>query len=255
MKWYQDKIYLLPSDVSDIYKIDFANNMDIEILNPFYSKVSHLFNEFKTTRYKFIEDSFSNWDLPIKRNYAINYSMLNNFQKIVLIDDDIRGISPEVLEKGCRCLDYYSVAGCFVEDYPDTSIFGHLERASNIPVQTFISGSFLFLTTKNICSFFPQIYNEDWLFMLPFILKKDICSFGNIQQLEYDPFSNPHRAAFQEFGEIIADCLYALIWNKLYHLRNSLAVWDNFIRSRRQKLFEFLDLFSDYKIKKILIWL
>ena len=60
--------------------------------------------------------------------------------------------------------------------------------------------------------FFPDIYYEDWLFFY------DAASAGRlgtsrrkVTQLAYNPFADPQRAAWQEFGDVLAEGLYALL--------------------------------------------
>jgi len=176
------------------------------------------------------------WDLPIKRNYALWYSLKNGFEKILLVDDDIRGLTSKSLTSGSESLDKFIVSGCFVEDFPDTSVIGHLERVTGEDVYPFLSGSFLFLRPSKALGFFPNIYNEDWLFMACHILDGSICSFGSIAQLPYDPFVDDYRPKFQEFGEVIAEGLYGLIEDHSYERRYDPQTWTETISKRRTSL-------------------
>ena len=140
------------------------------------------------------------------------------------------------MNKAIKLLNDYVISGCFVEDFPDTSILGHILRVIGEQEYMFLSGSFLFFKPFEVYGFFPNIYNEDWIFMLPHILTRSVCSFGSIFQLPYNPFSDPNRAAFQEFGEIIAEGLYTLVSIKNYERRYEPQVWENEIIERRQTL-------------------
>ncbi len=101
-------------------------------------------------------------------------------------------------------------------------------------------------------SFFPKIYNEDWLFMLPHVIDNTICSFGSIQQLPYDPFANPCKAAFEEFGDIIAEGLYTLLSSNNYDIRFKKEVWDDIINERRETLISLKQTFRESRIQEVI---
>jgi hypothetical protein len=157
-----------------------------------------------------------------------------------------------VLNVGTKCLDNYILSGCFVKDFPDLSVICHLEKLSGEDIIPFLSGSFLFIRPFSSYYFFPKIYNEDWLFMLPHIIDKTICSFGSIRQLSYDPFNNEYLAGFQEFGEIIAEGLYALLSSNAYDFRFKKEAWEHVINERRDTLTSLKDTFTDSRILKII---
>jgi hypothetical protein len=128
------------------------------------------------------------------------------------------------------------MAGCFVDDFVDTSVMGHLERATGDPVYPFLSGSFLLLRPHDVKGFFPCIYNEDWLFMILRILDQSICSYGSVGQLKFDPFRDSTRSVFQEFGDVLVDGLYALLADNQYSRRHDKKVWAGIIEQRREFL-------------------
>ncbi len=172
----------------------------------------------------------------MKRNFALWYSKNKPYERVLLVDDDIRGLTQAKLNLGSKYLEEYIIAGCFVDDFPDTSVVGHLELMYGTNEYMFLSGSFLYINVVKARGFFPNIYNEDWLFMLDHILDHSICSFGTIQQIPYNPFNDKKRALFQEFGDIISDGLYKLISEKKYDLRYNYRVWKEIIVERRQLL-------------------
>lgn len=56
---------------------------------------------------------------------------------------------------------------------------------------------------------------------------------GDAGQLQYNPFENPQRAASEEFGDLLAEGLYAL-FNEGYGLhRATRSYWEEFIGVRR----------------------
>lgn len=179
---------------------------------------------------------FGEWDLPAKRNYALWYARRHRFSRILLLDDDIRGFQATALAAGANALHAFVISGFFVDDFPDTSAIGHVEIESGELVWTFLSGSCLFVRADGDLGFFPPIYNEDWLFMIPHIAHWLVSSLGAIRQKPYDPFSRSSVARFQEFGEIIADGLLALVASGRYHERLNCDTWRQLLRLHRDWL-------------------
>lgn len=58
--------------------------------------------------------------------------------------------------------------------------------------------------------FFPDIYNEDWFFFSAEASARELTSAGEARQRQYDPFADPGRARREEFGDLLAEGLYAL---------------------------------------------
>jgi hypothetical protein len=173
------------------------------------------------------------WDLPLKRNYALWHAWLQGYSRILILDDDICGLDDIQLLAGTAALSRWRLAGYFVDDFPDTSVVGHIERSVGEPVLPFLSGSCLFIRTDVEAPFFPPLYNEDWIFMAPHIELQAVCSLGVVQQEFYDPFSSLAASTFQEPGEIIADGLFALLAARRYSDRLSPSVWATLISQRR----------------------
>lgn len=236
IRWYEGPIYLIPSNQHDIMPLTWDVNQNVQVLYPIDSGFTAFSRNLKTSKLKRTNSYCLTWDLPLKRNYILWYSMKRAYKHVLLIDDDIRQLEPNVLRTGSNCLKDYVLSGCFVEEYPDISIVGHLERNSGLQIHTFLSGSFLFIRIADTHGFFPNIYNEDWLFMLHHVKERSICSFGSISQLPYNPFRDARKASFQEFGEIIAEGLYALINANQYECRYEHQMWSNIIDERRDSL-------------------
>ena len=124
-----------------------------------------------------------------------------------------------------------------VTDFPDNSVVCHAHRQTGAFQDVFISGSVLAVNCPEVTSFFPDIYNEDWLFFYDDARARRLGGSGrNATQLHYDPFGQPSRAECQEFGDALAEGLYALL-----HLGAGAAdatrdYWDHFLAARRQFL-------------------
>jgi hypothetical protein len=210
--------------------------MDLHILHAHADGFGSFFRNLRTSHHKHTIACSTTWDLPLKRSFALSHALANGYQKILFIDDDIRTPNASVLTAGAMWLDRYAVAGCFVDDFVDTSLVGHLEREAGEDVYSFLSGSFLFVKPSEAFGFFPGVYNEDWLFMIPHVLTGSICSFGSVRQLPFDPFKEINKARFQEFGDVVAEGLYSLILSKDYERRFNLSFWEEVIAERFEVL-------------------
>ena len=83
-------------------------------------------------------------------------------------------------------------------------------------------------------SFFPEIYNEDWLFFFDHASQGMLANSQlKATQLKYSPFANPRRAAWQEFGDLIAEGLYSLAHLGLPIEVATREYWGYFLEARR----------------------
>jgi hypothetical protein len=79
---------------------------------------------------------------------------------------------------------------------------------------------------------FPDVYNEDWFAFAAEAHVTGVAHVGNVSQIEYNPFEDPQRAAFEEFGDLIAEGIYAL-FNDGYGLsRATMSYWNYFLDAR-----------------------
>jgi hypothetical protein len=141
------------------------------------------------------------------------------WNRIFFMDDDIREIDVAAILDTVSLLGTegplgagYRTAAMMVHDFPDNSVVCHARRAINEYQDVFVSGSVLAVDTKVPFGFFPDIYNEDWLFFYRDAAAKRLASSSSkVRQIPYDPFADPQRAASQEFGDVIAEGLYTLL--------------------------------------------
>lgn len=250
LNFYKGPIYLMPSEEEDLKHVSWDNHLKVLPILLKDTNFLSFFYGLLTTNNVFYDNT--SWDLPLKRNYALYFSRKNGYSKILLIDDDIRGLNLDTLKLGSQSLNDYILSGCFVEDFPDISIVEHLVVVSGEKIVPFLSGSFLFIKPFSSYSFFPNIYNEDLLFMLPHIIDRSICCFGSIQQLPFDPFQDPSKASFQEFGDIIAEGFFALLSSGLYEHRFNKKAWDHILNERRKTLLYLKDTLKDIRIQNII---
>lgn len=241
LTWYDGQIILLASKDTDLSKIIRLPNSKLRILDYSTSTIIDEILKLKTFQIKNPLHQVDEWDLPLKRNFALVYSIQKGFQNILLVDDDISGITPKILYKGTKALETNKIAGCLVDGFPDTSVIGHIEQKRGEFYYPFLGGSFIFIKTLEINSFFPLIYNEDWLFMIPSINLREISAVDTVQQKPYDPFYDIGRVKLQEFGEIIAEGLFELISEAKYSERFDSLFWDDYIDYRRSYVSKLLN--------------
>ena len=101
----------------------------------------------------------------------------------------------------------------------------------------FISGAALAVDCRQDIGFFPDIYNEDWLFFFDNASRGQLGSSGReVTQLRYDPFADPQRAAWQEFGDVLAEGLYALLEHGMGAEYATSEYWSYFLAARQRFL-------------------
>lgn len=178
-----------------------------------------------------------NGDLSVKRNLGLLLARMVGWKRIFFMDDDIRDLALADLTATVSMLDRprITVAGMQVEDYPDNSVVCHARRETGDRQDVFVSGSCLAIDCTNYVSFFPEVYNEDWFFFYDAVRERRVgCLQRTAKQLYYDPFRNPRRARHQEFGDVLAEGLYALIHKEAGNGEATRDYWANFIAARRK---------------------
>jgi hypothetical protein len=210
---------------------------------------SHEFFEFETTDWVRKElpavcagrDS----DLSVKRNVGLVLARMLGWRRIFFMDDDIRDLDAAVLRSTVSLLagdDYYHSAAMSTDEFPDNSVVCHARRAIGEFQGVFVSGSALAVDCTVSFSFFPDIYNEDWLFFYQDAAKGRLGHPGHFAtQLRYNPFADPQRAAGQEFGDVIAEGLYALLEEGLGADQATGERWEQFLADRKRILEEILE--------------
>jgi hypothetical protein len=83
-------------------------------------------------------------------------------------------------------------------------------------------------------AFFPDVYNEDWFFFSEEAAGHKIAKVGVSRQRKYDPYEDPNRAAQEEFGDLLAEGLYARLDINEDISEVDTAYWGAFIESRIQ---------------------
>jgi hypothetical protein len=182
-----------------------------------------------------------NGDLSTKRNLGLLLARMLGWSRIFFMDDDVRDVLLADLRATVSMLDRYRSVGMRVTNYADNSVVCHAHRATGANQDVFVSGSVLAVNCQQPFGFFPEIYNEDWLFFYDDVRAGRLgWSERDVTQLPYDPFENVERAERQEFGDILAEGLYALL-----HLDSDLSTapdryWNKFLATRKRFLEEII---------------
>jgi hypothetical protein len=176
-------------------------------------------------------------DLSMKRNVGLVLAKMAGWRRVFFLDDDIRDISYPDLQRTVDMLRSFSAAGMWVTDFPDNSIVCHANRMTGGSQDVFVSGAALAVDCQGDIGFFPDIYNEDWLFFFDAASKGELGnSYLKATQLYYYPFANAERAAWQEFGDVLAEGLYTLLHRRRDVGQATSEYWGKFLEARRNFL-------------------
>jgi hypothetical protein len=174
-------------------------------------------------------------DLSAKRNLGLMLSRLLGWSRVLFLDDDITRLNPaDVLDAG-GLLDAHNAVGLQVGGFPDHSVVCHAYREAGGAQQSFIGGGALAVNVQRGTSFFPEIYNDDWFFLLDGDKGiQPVAVTGSVIQYPYDPFRTPERARAEEFGDVLAEGIYWLLDQHLSIADADRAHWAAFLTKRRQ---------------------
>lgn len=193
-------------------------------------------------------------DLSLKRNMALLMARLQDWRKIVFLDDDIGTTAEEGVQRAAladdavsrlsAALDTHQIAGLACREFPDNSVVCHARRLAGLAQGSFVSGAALGVNcTDQPLPLFPNQYNEDWFFFSRRAAARDIAYVGDAIQKAYDPFDNPERARQEEFGDLLAEGLFTLFEKQPEEMehRSRLAAadnryWNQYIPARREMI-------------------
>ena len=177
--------------------------------------------------------SYYETNLSTKRNLGLLLALMVGWDHIFFLDDDIRDIGHPDLQSTVSMLARYRTAGMPVTRFPDNSAACHAHRETGGQQDVFISGSALAVDMRQKVGFFANLYNEDWLFFYDDAASGQLGSSARkITQIVYNPFADPQRAAWQEFGDVLAEGLYALLDRGLGLEEATRDYWSDFLQAR-----------------------
>jgi hypothetical protein len=172
-------------------------------------------------------------DVSTKRNLALLLSHMLHWKRVVFLDDDIHVPNPADLSRAVSLLDTHTAAGLRIGGFPDNSVVCHAFREAGGSQGTFIGGGALAVDVKRNRSFFPNVYNEDWFFLLDAGKRlQPVATIGQVFQDPYDPY-RPDRARAEEFGDVLAEGTFWLLDQGRSASDGDLAHWRDFLAKRR----------------------
>ncbi|MEU8251584.1 GNAT family N-acetyltransferase [Nonomuraea sp. NPDC048916] len=150
-------------------------------------------------------------DTGPKRNLGLMLAKLAGWERVVFLDDDIVVPDPEDLLRAAGLLDTYDRVALSVKWFHDNSVICHSNRDTGEEQATFVGAGAMAVAANRAPAFFPAVYNEDWLDLLGDTRLRPTAVVGTVVQRPYDPYLSPDRARTEEFGDILAEGLYALL--------------------------------------------
>jgi hypothetical protein len=173
-------------------------------------------------------------DVSIKRNLALVLSHALRWQRVVFLDDDIRVPDPGELSRAAGLLDSHSAVGLAIGGFPDNSMVCHAFRQAGGWQEMFIGGGALAVGVANNRSFFPNVYNEDWFFVLEAGKRlQSVATVGQVLQNPYDPY-RVERARDEELGDVLAEGTFWLLDQGKPASDGDLAHWRDFLAHRKE---------------------
>jgi|HubBroStandDraft_1064217.scaffolds.fasta_scaffold106911_1 hypothetical protein len=173
-------------------------------------------------------------DLSTKRNLALALSHKLRWNRIVFLDDDIRVPDPRDLSRAAGLLDAHMAVGLGIEGFPDNSVVCHAFRDAGGNQETFIGGGALAVEMRQNRSFFPNIYNDDWFFVLDAGKRlQPVATVGQVLQYPYDPY-RVERARAEEFGDVLAEGIFWLLDQGKSASDGDQQHWQDFLVHRKR---------------------
>ncbi|MEV6640391.1 hypothetical protein [Amycolatopsis sp. NPDC051371] len=172
-------------------------------------------------------------DTSLKRNLGLLVSILAGWERILFLDDDIILPQPSDLTAAAGLLAEHPVVGLANAGMKDNSVVCHAVRDAGGKQDTFIGGGALVVGEAAFSSFFPNIYNEDWFFLLDGLRLRPSAEVGTAWQYPYDPY-NDRRARGEELGDTLAEGVFGLLDNGRGLADATHRYWEEFLRERRQ---------------------
>ncbi|GIM94137.1 hypothetical protein [Paractinoplanes toevensis] len=177
-------------------------------------------------------------DLSLKRNLGLLIARAAGWDRVLFLDDDICGVLPDELAGAAEHLNTgrYRAVGLNNTGFADNSVVCHAYRAVGADQDTFIGGGAMIINPLATRSFFPNIYNEDWFFLLGDGVPFRAARSGTMVQRSYNPFATPRRATNEELGDTLAEGLYWMLDFGQDPAAGSPAFWGDFVFRRRALL-------------------
>jgi hypothetical protein len=207
----------------------------IDVVGNSYGLPAFLTTRFMKRHVNFARPS----DTSMKRNLALYLSRLAGWRRVLFLDDDICDVPSTCVRAAAGLLRKYDIVGLHNMGYPDNSVVCHLHRELGGGQSQFIGVGGMAVSLWANRSFFPNIYNQDWFFILGTGVPLRIAVTGQMKQKRYDPFADADRARREEFGDCLAEGLFWLLDHGLPIQVADEAHWEDFL-GRRAHLIGYL---------------
>lgn len=172
-------------------------------------------------------------DTSAKRNLALMLAYMLGWQRIAFLDDDIEVPNSSDLKNAAGLLDTFNGVGLSIGGYPDNSAVCHAYRLIGGKQDSFIGGGALAVETTRNRSFFPDIYNEDWFYLLdPEKGLQPLAITGIVVQRPYEPFRED-RARAEELGDVLAEGIFWLLDQERTLTDADSKHWRSYLARRR----------------------
>jgi len=172
-------------------------------------------------------------DLSTKRNLGLVLARMLDWKRLMFLDDDIYGISKRDVDALAAGLNDHSISVLIPDKFEDNSVACHAHRLGGGEQGKFASaGGMGVQVDRDDLAFFPNIYNEDWFFFSEEAASRKIIKVGESRQRTYNPYADPERAVKEEFGDLLAEGLYARLDHEQGVHGADAAYWAAFIKNR-----------------------
>ena len=189
------------------------------------------------------------WTLGTCRNYSLLLALVRGYDGVLLVDDDILPTGRLLARSSLALLEEFEFVGAHTEGFPDDSVVGHIARSVGVTQYDFITGQYLALRTGIRECFFPEVYNEDLIFLLLQAHLKGAARCGSIRQLTPRRQTlNPRRAMAQEAGEIHVEGLIQAKHREGASLLRSDRFWRGVRQFRESCIVELLDSLDEARV-------
>jgi hypothetical protein len=182
-------------------------------------------------------------DVSIKRNLGLMLSRMMGWSRVLFLDDDITALNPDDIRRASGLLQNHHAVGLHVAGFPDHSVVCHAYRRVGGNQMSFIGAGALAVDIDRCTSFFPDIYNDDWFFMLdPEGWLRPVTRAGRVCQDSFDPFQYADRARAEELGDVLAEGTYWLLDQRQSVFSADWQHWASFLDRRKQFIERVLDM-------------
>jgi hypothetical protein len=195
-----------------------------------------LLPDFSTTALLAGTEFWSKTDVSLRRNLGLVIAKVAGWSRILFLDDDISRLDAADAQAAASLLDHHAAVGLENKGFPDNSVVCHAYRDVGEQQDAFIGGGALAVDPCRTTSFFPRIYNEDWLFLHGDKGPGRLAVTGAVFQRPYSPYADAGRARREEFGDCIGEGLYWLLDSGLRVDAADAAFWRDFLQRRRRFL-------------------